>query len=374
VRHELRRNSKVSIALQRISAQGYLILVGFELFTQKLLPYVKTTTIYLLLAGKVVRGEMTLGTTVPMISYLGRLAFPIERIVNFACWIWQTMVSAERMMQILETKPSIQDKDHAVRLPAITGSIELEGVTFERDGIGVVLNDVSLKIAPGKTLAIVGPSGAGKSTIVSLLLRLVDPKSGTVRVDGHDLRDVNRDSYLHQIGIVNQETFLFAGSVLENLMIANPKASEDQIWAVLAKVKLDEWVRSLPNKLDEDLDSGNGLSMGQKQRIGIARALLSDAKVLILDEPTSALDVHTEQEIIETIREISESRAVVIVTHRLQTIEYADQVIVLDQGSLVEAGTHAELLAMGGLYERLSRIYKSNSLNTVMEAKGALTS
>jgi ABC-type multidrug transport system fused ATPase/permease subunit len=359
VRREIRRNGMVSVALQRIANQGYLILVFFEFATQKLLPYAKTTTIYLLLARKVVTGQMTLGMTVPMIAYLGRLSYPIERIVNFGCWIWQTMVSAERMMQILTTEPAVQDKPNAVRLRGFTGHIDIESVSFERPGVGTVLDDVSLQLSPSRTVAVVGPSGAGKSTMVGLLLRFFDPASGRVLADGHDLRDLDRTTYLRQVATVSQDTFVFGGTLADNLLVARPDATEGEMRDVLAQVSLGAWLESLPDGLDEDLDSGHGLSAGQRQRLGIARALLSEAPVLILDEPTSALDATTEKELMATIRQVSRTKATMIVTHRLGTVEHADEIVVLDRGRIVDRGTHGDLMSKDGLYADLQRLYRS---------------
>lgn len=365
-RRELRRNAKVSVALQRVAAQGYLILVGFEFATQKLIPFAKTTTIYLLLARKVVLGQMTLGMTVPMISYLGRLTYPIERIVNFACWIWQTMVSAERMMQILQTEPGIQDKPGAIRMP-IRGEVAFEGVSFDRPELGRVLDGVDLKLAPGKTIAVVGPSGAGKSTLMAMALRLLDPSEGRVMVDGTALTDLDRTFYLRQTGTVMQDTFIFQGSLADNLRFADPDATDAKLAQVLESVGLGAWLAALPDGLGQDLDGGLALSVGQKQRIGIARALVGEPKVVFLDEPTSALDVRTEREIMATIRAVCKDRAVMLVTHRLETVKSAHEIVVLDRGRVVERGTHTQLMRGKGLYARLQGLYASRNDAPVLQ-------
>ncbi|AIE83757.1 ABC transporter ATP-binding protein [Fimbriimonas ginsengisoli] len=359
VRREIRRNGKTSVALQRISAQGYLILVGFEFVTQKLLPYVKTTTIYLYLARKVILGQMTLGMTVPMIAYLGRLSYPLERIVNFACWIWQTMVSAERMMQILQAEPAVQDKPGATKMDGFSGRIVFDSVGFEREGLGAVLSGVSITVEPGRRVAVVGPSGAGKSTLLGLALRYHDPSEGRVLVDGQDLRDVDRTTYLHRCATVMQETFIFGGSLADNLRVVKPTATEEEMQTVLESVELGPWLETLPDRLEQDLDSGQALSVGQRQRIGIARALLVDAPLLLLDEPTAALDAETERQIMETLRRVSANRGTLMVTHRLGTVTDADEIIVLDAGRVVERGTHAELIVRGGLYQEMQRLYRA---------------
>lgn len=372
-RREVLRNGIVSVALQRVANQGYLILVFFEFATQSLIPFLKRTTVFLYLAKKVVVGEMTLGMTVPMIAYLVRLTFPIERIVNFGCWIWQTMVSAERMMQILETEPSIKDKPGAEKVKDISGNVELKGVSYDRHGLGRVLHGVDLKLTPGKKVAIVGPSGAGKSTLVGILLRLLDPNEGSVQFDGKDFRDLDRDSILQRMGVVVQETFLFGGTLAQNLLIAKPHATVEEMESALDAAGLTPWYKTLPDGVDQDLDGGQALSAGQKQRIGIARAILADPRVLILDEPTSALDAQTEKEIMETIRRLTKDRATLMVTHRLDTAVDADEIVVLEFGKVIERGTHEQLLANQGLYARMRRLFHGLSAEPSASTAGAET-
>lgn len=356
-RFELTRNTKVNIAVQRVSAQGYLILVGFEFLTQALLPYLKSLVIYVYLIRKVIFGEMTLGMTVPMIAYLGRLAYPLERIVNFACWIWQTMVSADRLMQILEATPEAADPPDARDLVFSDGRLEVRGVHASRPHIGTVLNGVDLTLAPGRKVAVVGPSGAGKSTLASVALRLIRPDKGTVTIDGQDLSTLRAASFRRRCGVVNQDTFVSSGTVRDNLLVAKPDATDDDLQAVLRKVELDGWLASLADGLDQDLESGNGLSSGQRQRLGIARALLNDPAILMLDEPTSALDAETEAKLLGTLRRAGEGRSVLFVTHRLHTVTDADEIVVMDQGVVVEQGSHDDLLALDGLYARMIRAH-----------------
>ncbi|MBX3111162.1 MAG: ABC transporter ATP-binding protein [Fimbriimonadaceae bacterium] len=361
-RFERLRNTKANIGVQRVAAQGYLILVGFEFATQKLLPYLKQTTIYVYLIRKVVFGQMTLGMTVPMIAYLGRLAFPLERIVNFGCWIWQTMVSADRLMQILTAPEDAADAPGAVPLGDFSGRLEMVGVSASRPGIGPVLRDVDLTLSPGKMVAVVGPSGAGKSTLVSVALRLVGRDSGQVLLDGKDVDALRASTFRRQCGVVNQHTFIFAGSVRDNLLVADPEASDDRLAAVMDEVGLGPWLAGLGHGLDTDLASGAGLSEGQRQRIGLARAVLGDPKLLLLDEPTSALDAETEALVMAVVRRVSRGRAVLLVTHRLHTVVDADEIVVMDKGAVVERGTHGQLLRSGGLYQRMNQAHERTTV------------
>lgn len=362
---ETRRHTKATIAVQRIAIHGYLILVFFEFATQKLLPYVKSTTIFLYLARKVVLGQMTLGMTVPMIAYLSRLAFPIERIVNFGCWIWQTMVSAERIMFLMQTEPAIRDSGGERVAYAGDLSIELKDASFEREGVGLVLDQINLTIQPNQFIAVVGPSGAGKSTLIDLVLRLADPVSGHVFANGRDLKELHRPSYVRHIGTVTQETFIFGGSLAANLLIAEPSADAETMWNVLEQVDLAVWAKSLPDELDQDLEGGLGLSAGQKQRIGIARALMCDPKLLILDEPTSALDSETEESIMQTLKSVGAGRTILLVTHRMNTVVAADRIVVLDRGRIVEQGRHDELIAKRGLYAEMAWLHKATTAESM---------
>ena len=356
-RHEYLKYTDRTTAVQRVGINGYIILVFFEFATQKILPYAKQVTIFLYFARQVVLGNMTLGMTLPLSAYLNRLNFPLERIVNFGNWIRQIMISAERIMQILQTEPTIQDKPDAKPMGPLKGLVELRGVSFERPGIGKVLNKIDLTLRPGRTVAVVGPSGAGKSTLIGMALRLNEPSEGEVLIDGQNLADLKLDSYQKQIGIVSQDTYIFGGSILDNLALAKPDATEDEMRDSLSRVGLSGWLEGLPNGLKTDLSEGSGLSVGQRQRLGIARALLTGANLFFLDEPTSALDATTEREVMQTIRAVTEGKTALIVTHRLDSILYADHIVVLDGGKIVQQGSHAELMASGGLYAELRRSY-----------------
>ncbi len=357
---EIRRHLGLSTSVQRVANQGYLILVFFEFATQRLIPFLKQTTIFLYLSRKVVWGEMTLGMTAPMIAYLGRLTYPIERIVNFGCWIWQTMVSAERMMQILSTEPAVKEAESAVELKEFSGRLTFENVSYDRPEVGRVIDGVSITLEPGKFIAVVGPSGAGKSTLASLALRLADPDEGRVCADGQDLRTLLTTPYLRQVATVTQQTFIFGGTLADNLRLAQPSATDSELRDALEKVALTDWLESLPDGLEQDLQGGLGLSGGQCQRLGIARAYLCQAKLLVLDEPTSALDSKTEEEVMRHLSELRKGRTTLMVTHRFDTVVDADHIIVLDKGRVIEEGHHAHLMQLGGVYAELVRLHNSH--------------
>lgn len=350
-RSELRKFTERATATQRVANTGYLILVGFEFVTQRLLPYLRQTLVFLYFAKRVVGGEMTLGATVPMIAYLNRINYPIERIINFVNWVRQVMVSAERMMQILDVRPEILSPLPAPRVAAAE-AISLQAVTAERSG-RVVLDQVSLDLRRGETVAVVGPSGAGKSSLISTVLRLVDPASGRVVVGGLDLRQLDLQSYLNRTATVLQDTFLFSGSLRDNLRFARPDASDDELRAALVQVDLLDWFLALPAGLDSDLQSGTALSVGQRQRLGIARALLNRPDAIFFDEPTSALDAQTEQELMQVIRSACEGRIAILVTHHVAAVRWVDRVVVLDQGRIVQQGPFEQLERQPGLFRQL---------------------
>lgn len=358
------RNGRRSVAAQRVAVHGYLFLVPFEWLTQKVLPYAKNAIVFVYLAKKVILGQMSLGMTVPLTAYLTRLNFPIERIVNFANWVRQTMISVERMMQILQTEPSIKDKHAAIRIERFSGRLRLNHVSYHRAGTSQQLHEISLTLEPGRKVAVVGPSGAGKSTLIATILRMIAPDSGAVlihdEVQGENisLQDVALDTFLSQTACVVQETFVFGGTIAENLRFAKPDASDEEVIVALDKVGLLDWVLSMPDGIDQDISSGAMISIGQRQRLGIARAILAEPALLILDEPTSALDATTEAEIVKLLSEFGQGRAVLLVTHRLDTVVDADEILVFDRGHVVQRGTHYELGAVSGLYRDLLEAYR----------------
>ncbi|MDP9253981.1 MAG: ATP-binding cassette domain-containing protein, partial [Verrucomicrobiota bacterium] len=257
--------------------------------------------------------------------------------------------------RILDSKPTVKEAVNAVPLPRSRGSIDFQNVTFRyAGGVSDALTNLTLRIEPGKSFALVGPSGAGKSTILSLILRLYDPTSGSVRIDGHDLRTVTQRSLREQIGLVTQETFLFHDTIFKNIQFGRLDASQEDVYAAARTAYAHDFIMAQPKGYQTVIgDKGCLLSGGQQQRLAIARALLKNAPILLLDEATSALDSESEKQIQLALATLAEGRTVIAIAHRLSTILSADQIVVMDKGRIKEIGTHAELLDKSGSYRRL---------------------
>jgi subfamily B ATP-binding cassette protein MsbA len=300
---------------------------------------------------KVLSGGMTLGQFFSFNIFLGLLVAPVFQIVAIGTQITEAITGLERTREILNETQEDADPNRKLALDRITGYVAMEDVSFAYDSRKEVLREVSFRSEPGTVTALVGPSGAGKSTIIGLIAAFYVPKSGRVLVDGVDLATVKLDSYRTQLGVVLQETFLFDGTIRENVAFARPEATEEEIMAACRIARVDEFAESFEQKYDTVVgERGVKLSGGQKQRVSIARAILADPRILILDEATSSLDSESEALIQEGLRYLMRGRTTFVIAHRLSTIRRAEQILVIEAGRIIERGTHESLYAAGGRY------------------------
>ena len=305
-------------------------------------------------AFQVLKGRMLPGDLVLVVGYLTNMYKPIRQLAKLSTDFSKAMASAERISEILDIEPEIVDLPDALPAKGLTGEIVFRDVSFDYGDGRDVLRNVSFAVSPGQRLALVGVSGAGKSTIVSLILRLYEPQRGAILIDGRDIRQYRRTSLRRHIGLVLQQSILFGATIRENIAYGKPRATSQEIEAAARAANADEFIRELEHGYDTVIgERGATLSGGQRQRIAIARALIRDAPILILDEPMTGLDGESEGKVREALDRLTAGKTSVIVTHDLQSVADADQVLVLDGGSVVDRGTHAELVERSGRYREL---------------------
>jgi ABC-type multidrug transport system fused ATPase/permease subunit len=305
--------------------------------------------------GVQIMGEqLTRGEFVAFLAYVDMFYMPVRQLSRIYQTMQSAMAASERIFEIMDTRPQVKESPNAVELPAIAGHVEYENVSFAYEEGEYVLRDISLTAEPGQTVAIVGPTGAGKSTIVNLLARLYELREGTITIDGYNIKDVTLQSLRNQMGIVLQDSFLFSGNIRENIRYGNIDATEEEIIDAAEAVSAHRFISQLPAGYDTEVgERGTMLSVGQRQLVSFARALLADPRILILDEATSSVDAYTELLIQRALEKLLKNRTSFVIAHRLSTIVNADKLLVINDGRIVETGTHEELLTENGLYKKL---------------------
>ena len=309
----------------------------------------------ILIAGQ----KLDISDLVTFLLYIGVFTEPIKTLVDFTEQFQNGYTGFERFREIMDIEPDIKDKEGAIELKNVKGDISFEKVSFQyHDGIDNVLNNVSLEVPAGSYMALVGSSGAGKSTLCSLIPRFYDVTAGSIKIDGTDIRDVTLKSLRNQIGMVQQDIYLFAGTIFENIAYGKPDATREEVTLAAKNANAHEFIMSFPNGYDTDIGQrGIKLSGGQKQRLSIARVFLKNPPILIFDEATSALDNESEKVVQESLELLSKNRTTFVIAHRLTTIQNAQKILVLTEDGIAESGTHEQLLEKGGIYEKLYHMH-----------------
>jgi ATP-binding cassette subfamily B protein len=350
--HERERFRIGNMSYAKARGQQYKAMAEFFSGTGLILDLLVLVT---LLAGGLSAywGRIGIGEFTAYLLFVGLFTEPIKKLINFVEQLQTGMTGFTRIQELMAETPEA-DTAGAVELGGVRGDVIFDHVSFRYDGSGSVFRDIGIHIAPGETLALVGPSGGGKTTLCHLLPRFYEPESGVIKIDGRDIREYTLFSLRSSIGIVQQDTYLFAGTIRDNIAYGDFEATDEMIWEAAVNASLDEFVNSLPDGLGSYVgERGVMLSGGQIQRIAIARIFLKNPKILILDEATSALDNATEIAIQEALEKLSDGRTTLVVAHRLSTVRNADRIIVLSGKGIEEEGTHGELLRRGGLYALL---------------------
>lgn len=307
-------------------------------------------------AALILHDRLTVGELTVYLAYLSKFFKPVKDLATTTNAIAQAAVGAERVRSILDTDAAIPEKPNAIAPPSLAGEIEFDSVAFGYDPANPILTNLSCHIKPGQFVGVVGPTGSGKSTLVGLIPRFYDVQSGSVRIDGVDVRDYRLKAIRRQIGYVLQDTILFRGTILENIAFGRVNATKEDIIAAAKLANADEFISAMPLGYETMVgERGSTLSGGQRQRIGIARVMVRNSPILLLDEPTAALDSEAEKLVIEALERLMKGRTVIMIAHRLSTIRDADQIIVIAAGAVAESGTHDELMQRNGIYAELHR-------------------
>ena len=316
-----------------------------------------------------IRGQVTAGDVVAFLGYVGMIQFPLHFLSQVTQWLSRALTAAERVFEVLDTESDSEKTKGAVSPERLRGEVEFQNVNFGYERHQQVLKDISFRVEPGHMLGLVGKSGAGKTTIVNLLCRFYDADEGLVRIDGSDVRELALWEFRRHLGVVLQEAFLFSGTIAENIAYGKPDATIEEIMAAAKIANAHDFVVNKPDGYDEQVgEHGGRLSAGERQRICIARAILRDPAILILDEATASVDLETEQQIQEAITRLIEGRTTFAIAHRLSTLRNAHQLVVLEDGKIVENGTHEELEAKDGVYAKLLGMHRETSMIGALHA------
>ncbi len=384
-------DEEYAVRAARVRDIGVRIAVNRSVFfvALTLVASLATAMVYGVGGLMAVGGTLTVGTLIALTALLARLYGPLTAISNVRVDILTALVSFERVFEVLDLEPLVAEAPDARPVPVGPVRVEVDGVSFsypsadevslaslettatgDRRGSGPVLHDVSFTVEPGSLVALVGPSGAGKTTITSLVARLYDPTAGAIRINGLDVRDAQSESLHDAVGVVTQDAHLFHDTIRANLAYAAPSATEGDMVAALRAAQVWSLIEALPSGLDTVVgDRGHRLSGGEKQRLAIARLLLKGPGLIVLDEATAHLDSESEQALQRALDHALRDRSALVIAHRLSTVRHADQILVVDDGTIVERGTHSELVASGGLYSELYRTQFSDELGEVLDTR-----
>jgi ATP-binding cassette subfamily B protein len=370
-----KRNHEVTEEFNRLHAVWTTFWPILMLFVRGMVVLVWVLAIPRVLGDSPASITLSSGDFVTFLLLMTMFIAPIDIIGQMARIMNRATSSAHRIFEVLDTQPQVVDQQDAIRLEPVQGRVTFEEVTFGYDGVRQVIRGISFDVEPGEVIGLVGPSGGGKTTVTNLIARFYDVTGGRVLIDGVDLRDLDTGHYREQVGMVLQDPYLFHGSVVDNIRYGKPDASLEEVIEAATAANAHDFLCKLPNGYDTTVgERGHTLSGGERQRISIARAILHDPRILILDEATSSVDTETEYKIQEALDRLTTNRTVFAIAHRLSTLRRADRIFVVEEGRMVEHGTHRELLALpDGTYRRLCELQQELTIQTDPQPPGPLS-